>query len=125
MAGEFIDIPARDGGTFQGYLALPEGGRGPGLMILQEIFGVNEAIRATCDYFAEEGYVVLAPDMFHRLQTRVELGYSDAEFATAFGYFQRRTPTTGAVRRPSRPWCSSSRPIRRRASPRSRADART
>ena len=37
MAGEFIDIPARDGGTFQGYLALPEGGRGPGLMILQEI----------------------------------------------------------------------------------------
>ena len=89
MAGEFIDIPAGDGGTFQGYLALPEGGRGPGLMILQEIFGVNEAIRATCDYFAEEGYVVLAPDMFHRLQTRVELGYSDAEFATAFGYFQK------------------------------------
>ena len=89
MAGEFIDIPARDGGTFQGYLALPEGGRGPGLMILQEIFGVNEAIRATCDYFAEEGYVVLAPDMFHRLRTRVELGYSDAEFATAFGYFQK------------------------------------
>ena len=36
-------------------------------MILQEIFGVNEAIRATSDYFAEEGYVVLAPDMFHRL----------------------------------------------------------
>ena len=89
MAGEFIDIPARDGGTFQGYLALPEGGKGPGLMILQEIFGVNEAIRATCDYFAEEGYVVLAPDMFHRLQPRVELGYSDAEFATAFGYFQK------------------------------------
>ena len=89
MTGEFIDIPARDGGTFQGYLALPEGGKGPGLMILQEIFGVNEAIRATCDYFAEEGYVVLAPDMFHRLRTRVELGYSDAEFATAFGYFQK------------------------------------
>ena len=86
LAGEFIDIPARDGGTFQGYLALPEGGKGPGLMILQEIFGVNEAIRATSDYFAEEGYVVLAPDMFHRLQTRVELGYSDAEFATAFDY---------------------------------------
>ena len=89
MAGEFIDIPAGDGGTFQGYLALPEGGKGPGLMILQEIFGVNESIRATCDYFAEEGYVVLAPDMFHRMETRVDLGYSDAERATAFDYFGR------------------------------------
>jgi len=87
MAGEFIDIPAKDGGTFQGYLALPEGGKGPGLMILQEIFGVNEAIRATCDYFAEEGYVVLAPDMFHRLEKRVELGYSEEEFGKAFEYF--------------------------------------
>ena len=56
-------------------------------MILQEIFGVNEAIRATCDYFAEEGYVVLAPDMFHRLDERVELGYSEAEFGKAFEYF--------------------------------------
>ena len=89
MAGEFIDIPAADGGTFQGYLALPEGARGPGLMILQEIFGVNESIRATCDYFAEEGYVVLAPDMFHRLEKRVDLGYSDAERTKAFDYFGR------------------------------------
>jgi len=87
MAGEFIDIAANDGGSFKGYLALPEGGKGPGLMVLQEIFGVNEAIRATCDYFAEEGYVVLAPDMFHRLDERVELGYSEAEFGKAFEYF--------------------------------------
>jgi carboxymethylenebutenolidase len=89
MSGQFVNIDASDGGTFQGYLSLPSGGKGPGLMILQEIFGVNEAIRATCDYFAEEGYVVLAPDMFWRLQPRVELGYSEAEFGKAFGYYQK------------------------------------
>ncbi len=87
MSGEFIDIKAKDGGSFKGYLALPEGGTGPGLMILQEIFGVNDAIRATCDYFAEEGYVVLAPDMFWRMDERVELGYSQEEFGKAFEYF--------------------------------------
>ena len=89
MAGKFIDIKAKDGGTFKGYLAMPEAGDGPGLMILQEIFGVNSAIRATCDYFAEEGYVVLAPDMFWRLEPGVELGYSEAEFGKAFGYYEK------------------------------------
>jgi carboxymethylenebutenolidase len=87
MAGEFIEIKAKDGGTFHGYLALPESGTGPGLMNLQEIFGVNEAIRATCDYFAEEGYVVLAPDMFWRMQPRVELGYNESDFGVAFDYY--------------------------------------
>ncbi|MCY4239773.1 MAG: dienelactone hydrolase family protein [Rhodospirillaceae bacterium] len=86
MVGRFIDISAKDGAQFQGYLALPESGKGPGLVILQEILGVNEAIRAACDYFAEEGYVVLAPDMFHRLEKRVELGYSEEEIGKAFEY---------------------------------------
>ena len=89
MAGEFIDIQAKDGGTFQGYLSLPPSGKGPGLMILQEIFGVNPAIRATCDYFAEEGYVVLAPDMFWRMEPRVELSYDEEGFGKAFGYFEK------------------------------------
>jgi carboxymethylenebutenolidase len=89
MAGKFIDIKAKDGGTFQGYLALPPAGKGPGLMIMQEIFGVNEAMRATADYFAEEGYVVLVPDMFWRLEPRVDLTYSEEDRATAFGYYEK------------------------------------
>lgn len=89
MTGSFIDIQAKDGGSFKGYLSLPPAGSGPGLVVLQEIFGVNEAIRATADYFAEEGYVVLAPDMFWRLEPMVELGYSEADFAKAFDYFGR------------------------------------
>lgn len=89
MAGKFITIKGKDGSDFDGYLALPPSGKGPGLMILQEIFGVNEAIRATCDYFAEEGYVVLAPDMFHRMDKRADLNYDEAGVAKAFDYYGR------------------------------------
>ncbi|MHA1536371.1 MAG: dienelactone hydrolase family protein [Alphaproteobacteria bacterium] len=89
MAGKFIDIKEKDAGTFEGYLALPPSGQGPGLMILQEIFGVNQAMRATADYFAEEGYVVLVPDLFWRLQPRVDLTYAEADRAKAFDYFGR------------------------------------
>lgn len=87
--GEFVEITTEDGAAFEGYLALPTAGTGPGLLIFQEIFGVNDAIQATADYFAEEGYVVLAPDMFWRLEPRVSLGYSDAEREKAFDYYGR------------------------------------
>jgi carboxymethylenebutenolidase len=62
MAGKMIPIRATDGGGFNGYLETPSPGSGPGLLLLQEIFGVNHHIRALADLYAEEGYVVLAPD---------------------------------------------------------------
>ncbi|ATG74930.1 carboxymethylenebutenolidase [Zobellella denitrificans] len=87
--GSSIDIRARDGsGSFSGYLAVPASGSGPGLILAQEIFGVNANIRDIADYYAEEGYVVLAPDLFWRQQPRVELGYSPEDFAQAFGLYQ-------------------------------------
>ena len=89
MAGQWIDIAARDGGTFKAYLTVPASGSGPGILLLQEIFGVNKSMRETADYYAEEGYVVLAPDLFWRMQPGVDLGYTEADFNTAFGYFQR------------------------------------
>ncbi|HUT48573.1 MAG TPA: dienelactone hydrolase family protein [Alphaproteobacteria bacterium] len=89
MAGQFIDITAKDGGTFQGYLALPPSGKGPGLMIMQEIFGVNLAMRTTADYFAEEGYVVLVPDMFWRIEPRIDLTYSEDDRKAAFDYYAK------------------------------------
>ncbi len=89
MAGRMIEITARDGRTFRGYLAVPESGAGPGLIVGQEIFGVNPTMRAVADHFAEEGYAVLVPDMFWRLEPGVELGYSEDEFAKAFGYLER------------------------------------
>ena len=87
MAGRTIEIKARDGRTFSGYLAVPEAGSGPGLVLGQEIFGVNPTIRATADYFAEEGYTVLVPDMFWRIEPGIELTYTEADFERAFGYF--------------------------------------
>ena len=55
------------------YVARPEPGKGPLLIVLQEIFGVNANIRAICDGFAEEGYVAIAPDLFWRQVSGLEL----------------------------------------------------
>jgi len=80
MGGTSIAVTAADGGTFNAYLSLPEAGSGPGIVLLQEIFGVNQHQRDVADYYAEEGYVVLVPDLFWRLEPGVELGYDEADF---------------------------------------------
>ncbi len=72
---QWIDI----GPGHAGYLALPPGGEGPGLLLWQEIFGVNTHIRAVAEQYALAGFVVLAPDAFWRQRPRVELGYAGAE----------------------------------------------
>ncbi len=64
---------------FAGYLALPPAGHGPGLVLWQEIFGVNVHIRAVAEQYALDGFVVLAPDTFWRQAPRVELGYDGAD----------------------------------------------
>jgi carboxymethylenebutenolidase len=89
MASQTIDIPAADGKRFTGYLSVPAAGRGPGLVLLQEIYGINATIRAAADLFAEEGYVVLAPDLFFRMQPNVELGYDDASRARAMDFYRK------------------------------------
>lgn len=85
--GEYIDIQAADGGTFQAYLASPPNGSGPGMVVIQEIFGVNGYVRRTADRLAGEGYVVLAPDLFWRIRPGIDLGYSPEEWQQAFGLF--------------------------------------
>ncbi|MET3180649.1 UNVERIFIED_ORG: carboxymethylenebutenolidase [Variovorax guangxiensis] len=88
MTGQYIQMQAKDGsGTFRGYLALPEAGTGPGLVIAQEIFGINHTMREVADYYAEEGYVVLVPDLFWRQEPNVELGYSEADWQRAFALY--------------------------------------
>ncbi|MBA4707986.1 dienelactone hydrolase family protein [Aquitalea aquatica] len=88
MNARWIDIPAADGQTFSAYLSLPPCGSGPGIVLVQEIWGVNEHIRAVADQYALAGYVVLAPDVFWRLKPRVELDYDAAGTQQAFGYYQ-------------------------------------
>ncbi len=63
-------------GSFDAYLALPPAGHGPGLLLYQEIFGVNEHIRSIAEQYALDGFVVLAPDVFWQQQRRLEIGYT-------------------------------------------------
>jgi carboxymethylenebutenolidase len=70
-------ITAPDGGRFAGHLALPSGGHGPGLLLIQEVFGVNAYVRDVAERLAHLGYVVLAPDVFWRSQPGFELDSSD------------------------------------------------
>jgi carboxymethylenebutenolidase len=76
---EFIAINAHDGGRFDAYLAKPAAGSGPGLIVIQEIFGVNSHIREVTERWAGEGYVAIAPDMFWRIEPHFEAGYTPEE----------------------------------------------
>lgn len=71
-----IRIDSHDGQQFGAYLSLPPSGRGPGLVLLQEIWGVNAHIRAVADQYAADGFVVLAPDVFWRQEAGVDLDYT-------------------------------------------------
>jgi carboxymethylenebutenolidase len=81
-------ITAADGAKFSAYVAVPASGSGPAIVLLQEIFGVNAYIRGVADRYAEEGYVVLAPDIFHRLEPDVELAATEADFPKAFAFYE-------------------------------------
>lgn len=84
-----ISIPAADGsGHFSAYLSLPPQGSGPGLVLAQEIFGVNRTMRELADHYAEEGYVVLVPDLFWRQAPGVQLGSSAQDWQRAFQLYQ-------------------------------------
>lgn len=62
--GESVSFPA-NGGTASGYLARPEGGSGKGVVVIQEWWGLNDNIKGIADRFAAEGFVALAPDLYH------------------------------------------------------------
>jgi carboxymethylenebutenolidase len=84
-----VSMKAQDNsGLFNGYLAVPACGFGPGLVLAQEIFGVNQTMRELADHLAEEGYVVLVPDLFWRQKPGVELGYAPEDWQQAFAYYQ-------------------------------------
>ncbi|MCG3162279.1 MAG: hypothetical protein JMDDDDMK_03520 [Acidobacteria bacterium] len=82
-------IASFDGNQFDAYLALPPGNSGPGIVLLQEIFGVNEVMRSIADWYAERGFVVICPDLFWRQERGVQLtDQSDAEWKRAFELYQ-------------------------------------
>ncbi|HLI25633.1 MAG TPA: dienelactone hydrolase family protein [Chloroflexota bacterium] len=64
MAGQMVAFPS-NGGTAQGYLAKPASGRGPGVLVIQEWWGLVDHIKDVAERFAAEGFVALAPDLYH------------------------------------------------------------
>lgn len=89
MAGQIIQIKTKTGKQFNAYLAIPQIGKGPGVVLCQEIFGVNQAMREKADFLAEEGYTVLVPDLFWRVASNIELGYTAEDFQKAFELYQQ------------------------------------
>jgi len=84
--GKFIDLKAADGFTLPAYVAEPAGKAKGAVVVVQEIFGVNSHIRAVADGYAAAGYLAVAPATFHRVQPGVDLGYSEADRGTGFGF---------------------------------------
>jgi carboxymethylenebutenolidase len=83
-----ISIKGRDG-AFNAYIARPKTSRGPAVVVLQELFGVNADIRKTCDELAEQGFVAVAPDLFWRQEPGVDLSVtSEADWQHGLRLYQ-------------------------------------
>jgi carboxymethylenebutenolidase len=88
---EKITLQVGDGTSMNAYAAMPaEGGKLPGLLIFQEAFGVNPHIRDVTERFANQGYVAIAPELFHRTGAGFECSYAD--FTPCLPHMQAMTP---------------------------------
>jgi carboxymethylenebutenolidase len=84
-----VRVKGKDG-EFGAYLASPKSGRGPGIVVIQEIFGINDFVKEVADHYAEKGYFTLAPDLFWRLEPGVVLTDKTQEhWQKAFSLMQR------------------------------------
>ncbi|MFM2112597.1 MAG: hypothetical protein RLZZ271_1257, partial [Pseudomonadota bacterium] len=80
-----IKLAARDGHAFSAWAAQPDAQPRAGVVVIQEIFGVNPHIRSVADRYAGEGYLAVAPALFDRVKRDVELAYNDADRTAGFG----------------------------------------
>ena len=85
---EMLAIPVGQD-VFQGFFAAPEGGPHPGIVVIQEVFGINDHIQNVTQRLAEAGYTCIAPDLFWRAQPGFTSGYSPEEIETAIAMRQR------------------------------------
>ena len=91
-----VTIAAPDGGKFAAYLAKPASGKGPGVVVCQEIFGVNRFMRDVCDGLAKGGYLAICPDLFWRQQPGIQLtDKTEAEWQRAFELYKGFSERSG------------------------------
>jgi len=99
-----LETPA---GSYNAYLAVPDKPNGGGVVVLQEIFGVNSAMRAAAEWLAGCGYYAIVPDLFWRQKAGIELDPgSETDRATAMGLMQAMDQGT-AVADAVRPFTAS------------------
>ncbi|HLA12399.1 MAG TPA: dienelactone hydrolase family protein [Pyrinomonadaceae bacterium] len=107
MAGQTVQFPS-NGGATSGYLAIPEKGNGPGVVVIQEWWGLVDHIKDVCDRFANEGYVALAPDLYHgkstkspdeagKLMMALRIDQAQKDLGGAIQYLLSHQATTGAT----------------------------
>lgn len=82
-----VTIQGKDG-PFTAYVALPQKTPAPGIVVAQEIFGVNQVMRETCDWLAGQGFIAACPDLFWRIEPNIQLtDRTEAEWKRAFELF--------------------------------------
>jgi len=109
MAGKMVEFPT-NGHMTQGYLATPAAGKGPGVLVIQEWWGLVPHIKSVCDRFAAEGFSALAPDMYHgktasepdeagKLFMALHIGQAEKDLTGATRYLASQSTTSklGAV----------------------------
>jgi carboxymethylenebutenolidase len=87
--GEHVTLRAADGHELDAYVARPEGELVAGLVVVREIFGVNQHIRSVADSYARDGFLAVAPALFDRIERGVELGYEGADMQKARGFIPK------------------------------------
>jgi carboxymethylenebutenolidase len=87
--GEWVTLKAADGHELSAYVARPEGEPAAGLVVVQEIFGVNQHIRSVADGYARDGFLAVAPALFDRIERGVELGYEGADAKRAVSFIPK------------------------------------
>ena len=83
--GEHIKLTASDGVSIGAYVAKPAGTPKGGIVVIQEIFGVNHHIRAVADFYASQGYLAVAPAVYDRVEPDFECGYTQDDVKTGAG----------------------------------------
>lgn len=89
---EYVTLKATDGFELNAYVARPEGEPIAGLVVVQEIFGVNPHIRSVADGYAKDGFLVVAPALFDRFERGVELSYEGADMQQAMSFVPKLNP---------------------------------
>jgi carboxymethylenebutenolidase len=105
MAGEMVEFES-NGDVARGYLSVPESGHGPGVIVIQEWWGLVPHIKSVADRFAAEGFVALAPDLYHgtlarspdeagKLMMALDIARTEKDLRGAVQYLLNHEATTG------------------------------